>query len=469
MKTEILSQEKNVTTVKAMFDANEVNKAIDKTYSEISTKANIKGFRKGHIPRKTVEMLFGKKGVYAETMERIVPDAVNSMVEEYEMNLISDPKIKPGEMEEGKPFEVTVTCELSPEVTLPDIETIEAKKTIYKASEKLRDENIKSILEASTKMVPTYEERPLTDKDCVSVKFTSYVIDTDGTSKEVEKDQKTEFDLAMPNMRQEIVKALVGKKPGDKASIEIEVEKELQNKDIAGKKMRYDVEVQGIMKNEAPELTDATVAEISHGKQKTVDELKAEITRQLEKSAEEESAESLRNSAVEAITAQSQVDIPETLIIRERAAIRADQEQRIKQQSGLDFDEFIKQNKMDKKKYEKDLNDAATAVVKRSLVLEAIADANDIEWTPEELEAELQKIAATTHVELKKLKDYVYGDRSRLYEIADRIRGRKTVDLIVTKVKVKEVEPPQAAPAKADDAEKPADDAKPAAEDKKEA
>ena len=79
-------------------------------------------------------------------------------------------------------------------------------------------------------------------------------------------------------------------------------------------------------------------------------------------------------------------------------------------------------------------------MVKRALVLEAIAEANDIEWTPEELEAEIKHIAIASRIDPKKFHDYVYSNRDRLFEIAEKIRNRKTVDFIVTKVKVTEVE-----------------------------
>lgn len=446
MKSEIISQEKNVMAVKAEFEAEEVNKAVDATYKTLSTKANIRGFRKGHIPRKTIELYFSKKGIYGETIERIVPDAIEKIIEEYELNLISDPDIKPGDMEENKPFEVTVTFELSPEVTLPDLETITAEKTVYKATEQMRDDNIKRFLEAHAEIVPTYEEREIRKEDYVSVKYTSSIEDTDGTTKEVEKDQKTEINLSQENMRKEVVDAVVGKKPGDSVSLTFPVEKDNEHKELAGKKMHYDFEILGIMKRQVPELTDEKVAEFTYSKQKTVEEFKTSVMEQLTKAAEAESTESLKSSALNAITEKSEVDIPEKLIERQKNAIKSEQEERIKRESqdpNMTFEEFFKKSGMDKDKYEADLAQASLAAVKRSLVIEAIADANEIEWTPEELNAEIKQMAAASHVDAKKLSDYIYADRARIFDVAERIRNRKTLDFITTKVKVKEVDEPK--------------------------
>ena len=89
LKTEILSQEKNVVEAKAQFTAEEVNKAIENTYKDISKKANIKGFRKGKVPRRMLELYFPKDAACAETLEKLLGDAIDNMVEEFELKLIA--------------------------------------------------------------------------------------------------------------------------------------------------------------------------------------------------------------------------------------------------------------------------------------------------------------------------------------------------------------------------------------------
>ena len=440
MKTEQISQEKNIIVVKAVFEAADVDKAIEKTYKNLSQKANIKGFRKGHVPKKTIELYFGKKGVYAETMENLLPDAIDKVIEEYELKLIAEPGVEPGEMEDGKPFEVTLTFEVSPEVTFPEIESIEAERTIHTVADELVEENIARILDVHSEIVPTYEDREITKNDYVSVKYTSNVVDADGTVNEVEKDQKTEINLGQENMRPEIVDGLVGKKPGDSVVVDFPVEDNNENKDLAGKAMRYDIEILGIMAKKTPELTDETVVSITQSKHKTVDEFRGEVRNQLIASADRQSEDTLKDSAVKKITDASEVEVPESLVARQKEAIRAEQEDRIKRESGMSFEDFFAESGMEKEKYEAELAEAAQRVVKRALVLEAIAEANNIEWTPEELETEIKRIAIASRIDVNKFHDYVYGNRDRLFEIAEKIRNRKTVDFIITKVKVKEVE-----------------------------
>ena len=444
MKTEIVSQEKNITVVKAEYEVEEVKKAIDATFATLSNKANIKGFRKGHVPRKTLEMFFGKKGIYGETMERLIPDAIDKMIEEYELKLIAEPGVKPGEMEEGKGFDVEVTFEVTPEITYPELDTVDAEKTIYKVTDEMVEQNIAQILDAYGEVVPTYEERPLVKEDYASVKYDSTVLLGDGKEESVETGEKTEINLAQQGIRPEVVDALIGKKPGEKATVEFKTDEKMENKKLAGKTMRYDMEVLGVMKRVKPELTDEKVVEITKSKHKTVDEFKAEVRKQLEKNAEERGEESLKGDAIAKICDAAEVELPETLINRQKEAIRKEQEEKIKRGTGMTLDEFFEKGTMNKETYEAEIEKAARNVVKQALVLEAVAEANDIEWTPEELNLEIQRMAVAARVDVKKFQDYIYEDRERLFEIAEKIRNRKTMDFIITKVNVAEVEEKQA-------------------------
>ena len=102
---------------------------------------------------------------------------------------------------------------------------------------------------------------------------------------------------------------------------------------------------------------------------------------------------------------------------------------------------------MDKDSYEAELDSAARKIVKRSLVLEAIADENDINWTPDELKQEINSLALMSGVEPQKLQEYIYGDRNRLYDIAERLRARKTIDFVAKAVKSVDVPEKKDAPA----------------------
>ena len=438
LKTEILSQEKNVVEAKAQFTAEEVNKAIENTYKDISKKANIKGFRKGKVPRRMLELYFPKDAACAETLEKLIGDAIDNMVEEFELKLIADPDIKPEPLKENEPYEFTVTFEVTPEVTLPELGGIEAEKTIYEVTDAMVDERIANILDSRAEIVPTYEERPLAKDDYVSVKYDTYVTYEDGEEKKEQDGMKTEIFLGSETIRPEVAEALVGKNPGEKASIELPNEGE-EAKKAKAVKSRYEIEVLGIMKKNTPELTDELAAEITHNAHKTVDEFKASIRKQLEAAAGRQSESSLKDSAVEKVVELSEVEVPEKMIERQKDAMREQQAERIKRENDMTMEDFFAKSGMDKESYEAELDSAARKIVKRSLVLEAIADENDINWTPDELKQEINSLALMSGVEPQKLQEYIYGDRNRLYDIAERLRSRKTIDFVAKAVKCVEV------------------------------
>lgn len=439
MKTEVLSQEKNVLVVKAEFEATEVDSAVAKTVKNLSMKANIKGFRKGHVPRRTIELYFGKQGIYQETLEDILQSAVEQSVEEYDLDLISNPDVKPSELEEGKPFSVEMTFEVTPEVTLPELSSIEAEKIIYTPSEEMEQNNIDRMLEMSSELNPLYEEREVKADDYVSVKFSSSIVNEDGSTTPVESEQKTEIFLGQENIRPQITEALTGKKPGEKATVEFPVEEEAADKELAGKNMRYEIEVLGLLKKEIPELNDETAEKISRGRYKRAEELRQSVKDQLKASADRESVESLKASAVQKLVEASEVEVPESLVKRQAEAMKQDQANRIKQESGLSMEEFFEKSGMDAQSFDAELETSARMIVKRSLVLEAIAKREGIQATPEEFNAEMQRMAMAARMEYDKFRNFVMSENERIYEITSRISNRKTIDFLITQVKVTEV------------------------------
>ena len=170
-------------------------------------------------------------------------------------------------------------------------------------------------------------------------------------------------------MRPEVVEAIVGKVPGDSVSIELPIEGEEAKKDHAVKS-RYEIEILGIMKKTAPELTDELVAEITQSKHKTVDDFKEEIRKQLQTAAENQSKENLKDTIVNKIAGLVEVEIPQTLVDRQKDSIKKQQAERIKRENNMTMDDFFEKSGMSKEGYDTELETAARNIVKRALVLE---------------------------------------------------------------------------------------------------
>ncbi|MDO4987673.1 MAG: hypothetical protein Q4E17_01380, partial [Synergistes sp.] len=204
-------------------------------------------------------------------------------------------------------------------------------------------------------------------------------------------------------------------------------------------KSRYEIEIMGIMRKKLPELTDEFVTGLMHTGKKTVEDFRVLVKKQLENDAARRSKEAFESLAIENITDKSEVDVPELLINRETEALKKDEEERFKREGIFkDMDDFFEKSGTTKEAYEADLKKTAERIVKRSLVIEAIAEANDINAKPDEIVLEIKKAALMSGVEPKKLIQYVKGDKERFLSFMERVRRNKTIAFIAENVKTKE-------------------------------
>jgi trigger factor len=437
LKTEILSQERNIIAVKAEYEAGEINKAVGQTIRELSSKVSLKGFRKGHVPRKTLELYFGRNKIYSETAERIVQEALEGIISEYELDLVTTPKSNIGDLSEGQPFSAEFTFEVRPEVTLPDLASVEATRTIYGTDDAQVDEGLNRILESNARFEPIDDDRPATLDDIVETQYTTYSVDKDGGAKVIEGEKKNV--MILQSIRKDIADNITGKKPAEEFSFEITVEDDYPDPRLAGTTMRYDMEILQFMKRVVPEATDENIAELSKGRYSTVEEIRAELRKQMEEAAKERSETSLRESAIKALAVSAEVDVPNTMIDRQYDAMRKDQDLRLRRDLGITIDEYTAKNSLNVSEYEAKLRDSAAEIVRNTLVLDALAEKEQISFTADDLNEEIMRMAASLGVNAQELADALSKNKEEFSAVAMRVRTRNTVNFLAGKVSVTEV------------------------------
>ena len=437
MKSEILSQDRNILVIKSEVEADSFAKAVSDAARDLSRKANLKGFRKGHVPRKTLELFFGKETLYQEALERLLPRVVDELLQEYDLVLIDEPKIQMGTVEEGKPLDVEFTFEVRPEVTLPNPESLTATRSLHTVDEDLVDQQIQKVLEMNATLHPLEEQRTVTPEDIVDLRYNSYVLEGE-KQESLETDQKSPVELQNPSLRREIAEALAGKSVGETFDLDLPVDSDYRDPRVAGKTVRYSMTVEGLLQRVVPALDDETSHKLTKGECPTVDAFRTRVRLDLESAAADHATDSLRASAVKALCDGAQVDLPDSLVKRRTQELRKDQEERIKKETGLEWQSFIQQAGLEETQLLADLEVKAREDVKRSLVLEAWADQENIQWTPEEMNLEIQGMAKAMGVEADRLKSFILSNQERFGEIASKLRGRKAVDSLVSKVKVED-------------------------------
>jgi trigger factor len=436
LKSEILSQEGNVVVVKAEYEAGEVDGAIGKTVRGLSKNANIKGFRKGHVPRSTLELFFGKSAIYKETLERLASDALEEVVTEYDLDLVTDPRIKLGELVEGGPLDVEFTFEVRPEVELPDVASLSAERIIYEVGDEDVDEGLRQILESGARLEPTVEDRPAVKDDIVEMQYTVSVVRDDGELKELDRDKKNTVALSM--VRDDIAEAVVGHKPAEIFTFDLSLEPDYPDSRMAGKTVRYEAEVLQFMKRVVPEATDENVAEISRGRFGSVDEIRSELRSQLEANASARSDASLQESAIKALAAAASVDVPATMIDRQYMSMRREQDAMLRSDIKQSLDEYLQNNNLSVDEYEGGLKKRAEELVRNSIVLDALADRDSISFTNEDLNEEILRAANAMRMNPQEFADSLSGDRQEFAAFASRVRTKNVAKHLASLVQVTE-------------------------------
>jgi trigger factor len=444
LKSEILSQEGNVVVVKAGFEAGDVDRAVSETVHELSGKANIKGFRKGHVPRKTLELYFGRPAIYKDTLERLANQALDSLVTEYDLDLVAEPKGNFGEITEGSPLDLEFTFEVRPEVTLPDISSLSAEKTVFAISDSDVEDSFKQILESAAVLEPIDDDRPAAGDDIVNTQYSSYLIQDDGSKKMLEEDKKNVLHLT--TLRADIAGAITGHKPAEEFYFEIKLEDDYPDKRMAGRAIQYEMEILNFMRRVVPEPTDEKIADISKGRYKTADELKSDLRSQLESAADERGESSLRESAVKALAAAAEVDIPESMIDRQYDAMRSEHDDQVRRELEKSLDDYLRDNDLSVEQFDGGLRKRAETIVRNTLVLDALAERDEITFTSDDINAEIMAAANRMRVNPQELADSLSKNRQEFTSLAMRVRTLNTMKHLASMVQVTEKSPePEAA------------------------
>jgi trigger factor len=444
LKTEIISQEGNKQRIRATIDAQEFQKALNTVVGELSRKANIKGFRKGKVPRNVLEMYFGREGIYSEALEKVLPAAMGEIVEEYDLSLISEPEVDlEGEVEEGKPVTAVFTFEVRPEVILPDLASIVVEKPVVEVTDAMVDEAVKQIRLRHSELKPV-ENRTSREGDAVSVEYTTQIVE-EGKENTASSPQTTTIQLDPESLREELKNALTGKNVGDEESVEITIEAEHPDPSIAGKTLRYNLKVKEILERILPELDEAFVRKTSQDRLTSLEEFRKEVAERIEEQIRRDVQNAMEANALSKLRDAAQVTVPETLIERQVASMKEEEAAQIKKQFNLSMEEYLDKNGIKPETFEQSIRERAERIVRQTLILEALADERSIEVVSQDIEAEIQNLADSLRTDPERIRSLLFKDRERMTDFLHRIRMNKAISQLLSEVTIKEVFPNSAA------------------------
>ena len=437
MKSEIIKQEKTVVEIKVTFPQEEMAEQLEKTYKNISQKANIKGFRKGKVPRAILEKLYPKQSILPEVAEDLLTQSLQDIVEEYDLTLITDPDIKVEKLELGADFVVNVTFNVEPDFELPSLEDIKATKTVVKITDLMVDDELREIQKSYPKTAPTYEDRALVEGDVASVKYTTEIYYDDATTHKSDEEFKSDIKLEKGYTRPEFLKDLVGKKPGEKVKIEIvySADSSAKTKERKISKSIYNIEILGILKEELPELTDDFVKELSQGKIESLEALKADIRTQLESMEESRAQETLKADVMEKISNVLEIELPEVMVSREKENIKKRQETECEKEQ-MSLEDFLKKNNISQEENEKKIDEIAKQTVKNTLILNRVVRDFDVALEEADYNKELLNMAMKMGISPKQISDNLMKNEQAFASFKESVLMKKALDVLVSKVNI---------------------------------
>lgn len=417
-----------VTITKEVFEH-----SLDHAFEEVNKDVEIKGFRKGHAPRNVYEAKYGVESLYEEALNHAMQDTYYDVIVENHIEVVAQPKINFDikNVKRGTDFTYEVIVAVKPEIQLGEYKGLSVKKASDEATEEEINASIDRELNKNAEMV-LKETGVLENKDTAVFDFSGSV---DGEKFEGGTSENYELVIGSGQFIPGFEEQMVGLKAGDEKDIHVTFPNDYHEAKLAGKEAVFAIKLHEVKQRVVPTLSDDFVKDLNLEGINTVEEYKAHVKADLEKEKKERNANQVSNLAIEQATANATFEVPEEMVKEESERLMENSTRQIKQY-GLDFDTYLQYMGKTKEDYEKELDAEALRTVRSQLVIEAIAKAENLQATPEEVEAKYLEIVEqykSQNVTLEQAKAAIPSSA-----VTEEVLFRKAIDLIVSNVKIVE-------------------------------
>ena len=421
MGVQVEKLEKNMAKLTVEVSAEEVEKAIQTAYQKMRKNINIPGFRKGKAPRHLIEKMYGKEVFYNDAIDNMLPSAYAKAVDECGEEIVSRPEIQVVQLESGKPFIFTASVAVKPEVVLGEDKGVQVDKAPVEVLDAEIEAEITKEREANARTI-TVDDRAVQKGDIISLDFDGYV---DGKAFEGGKSEDYELTIGSGAFIPGFEEQLVGAEIGKELEVNVTFPEEYHAKELAGKAAVFKCRVNSAKVKELPEVDDEFAQEVSEFD--TLDAYKEDIKAKLLKDKEEDARRVKEDAVIEKIIEGAQMEIPDAMVEFQSEQMMEDFAQRMQAQ-GLSLQQYFQFSGMTAEKYKEQMKPRALKNIQSRLVLEAVAKAENIEATEEDLDAEMTKMAEMYKMEVEKVKELI-SDYQR-DEMKKDIAIQKAVDLV---------------------------------------
>ena len=430
MKVELIKTEGNKVSFKLTVDNDKFESAIVKAYNKNKGKYNIPGFRKGKAPRKIIETNYGKGVFYSDAIDILFPEVYPAAIDELKIDPIDMPSIDIEEISKDNGLVISVDVEVKPTFELGEYKGVEVEKVEETVNEDLVTAKLEEMREKNSRLVSV--EREIENGDTANIDFEGFDGDV---AFEGGKGENYNLVIGSGSFIPGFEEQLVGKKAGEEVEVNVTFPEEYHAENLAGKPVVFKVKINDVKVKELPELNDEFAADTTEFN--TLEELTADVRAKVEEDAKVAAKNELRNRVIEKVVENTEVEVPEAMVKNEIENQLMELNYQLQYQ-GFGMEQFLQMTGKTMEQFREEFvsnrREEAVKNVKTSLVIEAIAKAEGVEVSEEEVNAEVEKMAAAYNMTVDQVKEALRP--TDLKDMEGQLKIRKTIDLLVDSAKI---------------------------------
>lgn len=427
MKVTVENGENQQVTLTIEVEAAEVNKAVEQACKRLANRVSIPGFRKGKAPRMIVERHVGKDAVLQEAFDIVAPKALSKTFDEQKIDPVTRPSVDIETLEEGKDLVFKATVTPRPEVKLGDYKGLNVPKNEVNITDEDVEKQLKTFQDRQGKLVDAPEGAEVKDGDFTTLDFKGFV---DGEAFDGGEGKDYPLQIGSNSFIPGFEDQLVGAKIGEERDVNVKFPEEYHAKELAGKDATFKCTIRSIKTKELPAIDDELAKKVS--KFETLDELKADIRKNLEENAERTAENDQKSAAIEMATNNITVDIPAVMIDNRVTAMIQEMAMRLEQQ-GMKLEQYLQYAGTDIAKLREQYRETAEKNVKTDLMLEEVAKAENIKVEAKDLDEEVAAMAAAYGATPQQVQKII-KEQGRIGDLAASVLRKKTAQFIIDNI-----------------------------------
>ena len=422
MSVQVETLEKNMAKLTIEVPADKLEEALQEAYLKQKNKISLPGFRKGKVPRNMIEKMYGPEIFFEDAANQLIRENYGTAADESGVDIVSRPTIDITQIEKGKPFIFTAEVAVKPEVALGKYKGI----TVTKIDVSVTDEEVEAAVDKernNNARTITVEDRSIQEGDTAVIDYEGFV---DGEAFDGGKGENHSLEIGSHSFIDTFEEQLIGRNSGDETEVHVTFPEEYHAQELAGRPAVFKVKIHEIRAKELPEADDEFAQDVSEFD--TLAEYKEDIRKKLAEEKEASARRTKEDEAVRKIVDDASMEIPDAMIETQVETMIDEFAQRITQQ-GLSFEQYMQFTGMTRQQFMDQVKPQVMKHIQSRLILEAVAAAENITASEEEIEEELRKMSEAYKMDPEKVEEMLGEDGRE--QVSEDICVRKAVDFVV--------------------------------------